>query len=125
MAQRATSGGAGVQISVREREDVVVVDLAGKIMGGAESDPVREAFRDLAQRGARRVVVNLAGVPWMNSSGLGVLLAAFIQLRKQGGSLKFAGLQDRVRGILTTTKLVTMIEALEDEEAALRSFRAR
>ena len=74
------------------------------------------------RQGTRRVIVNLRRVPWMNSSGLGVLLAAFIQIRKQGGLVKFAGLQDRVKGILTTTKLVTMIETWEDEEAAFRSF---
>ena len=94
-------------------------------MGGPESDALREAFRRLVEQSAREVIVNLRGVPWMNSSGLGVLLAAFIQVRKQGGEMKFTGLQDRVQGILTTTKLVTMIETWPDEEAAIRSFQSR
>ncbi len=110
---------------MRERDGVVILDLAGKLMGGPESDPLREAFRRLIDGGTRKLIVNLRGVPWMNSSGLGVLLAAFIQARKQGGEVKFVGLQDRVQGILTTTKLVTMIETWEDEEAAVRSFQSR
>jgi anti-sigma B factor antagonist len=125
MAQRLERNAAGLLVSTRERSGVVVLDVAGRIMGGAESDPLREAFRLHAERGARRVIVNLQDVPWMNSSGLGVLLAAFIQMRKLGGEIKFVHLQERVRGILTTTKLVTMIETWEDEEAALRSFAAR
>ena len=130
MAQRLESIGsgtaaAGVVVSTRERDGVVVIDLSGKLMGGPESDPLRETFRRLTEQGARRVIVSLRMVPWMNSSGLGVLLAAFIQMKKQGGEIKFSGLQDRVRAILTTTKLLTMIEAWQDEEAALRSFPPR
>jgi anti-sigma B factor antagonist len=125
MAQRVESSNSGVAVSTRERDGVVILDLSGKLMGGPESDPLREMFRRLSDQGTRKVIVNLRKVPWMNSSGLGVLLAAFIQIRKAGGAVKFAGLQDRVQGILTTTKLVTMIETWEDEEAALRSFQSR
>jgi anti-sigma B factor antagonist len=59
----------------------------------------------------------------MNSSGLGVLLAAYIQLRKAGGAMRFVNAQERVRGILTTTKLEKMIESFDNEEDALASFR--
>jgi anti-sigma B factor antagonist len=112
-------------IGTRERDGVVILDVSGKLVGGPESDPLRETLRRIAEAGSGKVVVNLRGVPWMNSSGLGVLLAGFIQLRKQGGELKFAGLQERVHAILTTTKLVTMIETCPDEDVAVRRFQAR
>jgi anti-sigma B factor antagonist len=125
MVRSLESEKATVTVGTRERGGVVILDVSGKLMGGPESDPLRETLRRIIEGGTRKMVVNLREVPWMNSSGLGVLLAGFIQLRKHGGELKFAGLQDRVRAILTTTKLVTMIEACLDEDAALRSFQAR
>ena len=125
MVRSLDSDKAGLSVGTRDRNGVAVVDVSGKLMGGPESDPLRELLQRLIEGGARKIVVNLRGVPWMNSSGLGVLLAGFIQLRKHGGELKFASLQDRVRAILTTTKLVTMIEICADEDAALRSFGAK
>src|SRR5262245_64389722 len=125
MVRSLDSNQAGLSVGTRDRNGVAAVDVSGKLMGGPESDPLRELLQRLIEGGARKIVVNLRGVPWMNSSGLGVLLAGFIQLRKHGGELKFASLQDRVRAILTTTKLVTMIEICQDEDAALRSFGAK
>ena len=125
MVRSLESEKAVLTVGTRDRSGIVVLDVSGKLMGGPESDPLRETLRRIVESGSRKIVVNLHGVPWMNSSGLGVLLAGFIQLRKQGGELKFASLQDRVLAILTTTKLVTMIEICSDEDAALRSFQAR
>ena len=121
---RSLEGGRPlVSVRTRERDGIVILDLEGKMMGGADSDPIREEFRRLAESGSSKVLVNLEAVPWMNSSGLGVLLAAFIQLRKAGGAMRFVNAQERVRGILTTTKLEKMIESFDNEEDALASFR--
>lgn len=117
------SGRAAVLVTRLERDGALVLRLDGKLMGGAESDPLREEIRKLLEHGAKRVVINLTHVPWMNSAGLGVLLAGFIQLRKAGGELRFVGPQERVRGILMTTKLERMIETHDTEEEALASFR--
>jgi anti-sigma B factor antagonist len=113
-----------VTVTARERDGVHIIDVSGKLMGGADSDPLRAELRRVAEAGSKRVLVNLEGVPWMNSSGLGVLLAAFIQLRKSGGEMRFINAQERVRGILTTTKLERMIETYDNEESALASFRS-
>lgn len=123
MVRSVESGGPLVGVKTRERDGVVIIDLEGKLMGGADSDPLREEFKRIAERGLKRIIVNLDGVPWMNSSGLGVLLAAFIQIRKNGGEMRFLNTQERVRSILTTTKLEKMIESYDNEDTALDSFR--
>jgi anti-anti-sigma factor len=117
------SGKPSVGIVRRERDGVVILDLEGKLTGGADSDPLRDELRRLAEERARKIVLNLAGVPWMNSSGLGVLLAAYIQTKRQGGEIKLTGLQERVRGIMTTTKLESLLDTYETEESAVASFR--
>ncbi|MFN0150843.1 MAG: STAS domain-containing protein [bacterium] len=123
MVRNVDGGGAIVGVTTRERDGVLIIDLEGKLMGGADSDSLREEFKRIADRGIKKVIINLEGVPWMNSSGLGVLLAAFIQIRKSGGEMRFLNTQERVRSILTTTKLEKMIEAFDNENTALASFR--
>jgi len=123
MVRSVESGGPLVGVKTRERDGVLIIDLEGKLMGGADSDPLREEFRRIAERGNKKIIINLDAVPWMNSSGLGVLLAAFIQIRKNGGEMRFLNTQERVRSILTTTKLEKMIESYDNEDTALDSFR--
>lgn len=112
-----------MDVSVRETEGVTILDLAGKILGGPESDSLRQVLDDVLARGERRLLVNLTAVPWMNSAGLGVLLSAYARMKERGGDLRFYGVGERVRGILRTTKLLTVLAVLDDEKAGIRSFR--
>lgn len=112
-----------MDVSVREVEDLTILDLTGKILGGSESDVLRAALDEILERGERRLLVNLTGVPWMNSAGLGVLLSAYARMKDRGGDLRFYGVGERVRGILRTTKLLTVLAVLDDEESGIRSFR--
>ncbi|MFH1278750.1 MAG: STAS domain-containing protein [Candidatus Eisenbacteria bacterium] len=106
----------------REERGVVILDLEGKILGGEDSEALRREFERAIGARTPRVLVNLAEVPWLNSSGLGVLLSGYLRLLEKGGTVKFVNVQERVRGILITTKLVHVLEVFDDEKEAIDSF---
>lgn len=97
--------------------------LSGKILGGAESNVLRDELDRAIARGDQRLLLDLSEVPWMNSAGLGILLSAYSRLKDRGGTVRFCGVGPRVQGILRTTKLLTVLDVLDDEETGIRSFR--
>jgi anti-sigma B factor antagonist len=113
-----------VDVSIRQSQDVTVLDLSGKILGGSESDVLRAEMDRILHGEGRKILVNLTQVPWMNSAGLGILLSGYSRLRENGGTMAFYGVQERVREILETTKLVTVLEISADEESGLRKLRS-
>jgi anti-sigma B factor antagonist len=113
-----------VEVSVRQEGDLTILRLAGKILGGHESDELRRELDRLFERGDRRLLVDLTDVPWMNSAGLGILLSAYARMKEDGGTIRFSGAGERVRGILKTTKLLTVLEVHDDEESGIQSFRS-
>jgi anti-sigma B factor antagonist len=115
--------GGPVEVAVRTAGDISILAVSGTVLGGPESDSLRAELDRTLARGARRLLVDLRGVPWMNSAGLGIFLAAYSRLRGLGGDLRLCGVGPRVREILRTTKLLTVLAVLDDEEAGIRSFR--
>jgi anti-sigma B factor antagonist len=113
-----------VEVSVRHEGDLTILRLTGKILGGHESDELREEIERFLTRGGHRLLVDMTGVPWLNSAGLGILLSAYSRLRERGGVIRFSGAGERVRGILRTTKLLTVLDVHDDEESGIRSFRS-
>ncbi|MBZ0267887.1 STAS domain-containing protein [bacterium] len=111
-------------VAVRRSDDVTVLMLSGKILGGAESNVLRDELDRALSRGDKRLLLDLSEVPWMNSAGLGILLSAYSRLKDRGGTVRFCGVGPRVQGILRTTKLLTVLDVLDDEEAGIQSFRA-
>jgi anti-sigma B factor antagonist len=118
----ARSTRSSVDVVVRQAQDVLILELTGKILGGPESEGVRREVDRILLTDINKVLVNLEGVPWMNSAGLGILLSGFSRLRDRGGRMGFCGVRDRVREILETTKLVTVLEVFADESAGLRAL---
>lgn len=114
-----------LELSCRKVGDVAVVDLTGRITLGEEASKFREAIRVLVARGERKLLLNLAQVSYLDSSGLGELVSAYTTLRSQGGELKLLHLGRRIRDILQITKLCTVFEVYEDEAEAVRSFYTR
>jgi anti-sigma B factor antagonist len=104
-------------------DDILIVDCAGRIVFGEESAELRESVKKLiAQSG--RIVLNLAGVSYIDSGGLGTLVALYTTARNAGGSIKLANLTERVSDLLQVTKLLTVFEVFDSEKGALESFRA-
>lgn len=112
-----------LKLNVRTLSDgIVVVDCAGRIVFGEETAELREKVRALAVQGSR-IVLNLADVTYIDSGGLGTLVALYTTARNAGSTVKLARLTKRVGDLLQVTKLLTVFEVYDSEEAAVQSFR--
>ena len=110
-----------MKVTRRDLGHVVILDLSGRLMGGVEAVAFHQEVKDLLDDGRLRILVNLADVTWINSTGLGLLISAFTLVKKRGGAMKFYGITERIRGILQITRLGTVFETYPDEAAALAS----
>jgi anti-sigma B factor antagonist len=111
-----------IKLNTRQVGDVTVLDVAGRITLGEGSSALRDALKDLAAKGNKKVLLNLGEVSYIDSSGIGELVSAFTSVTNQGGQLKLLGLNKRVKDLLQITKLYTVFEVHDDEPAAVRSY---
>ena len=113
------------ELDVKERQagDVTILDLSGEVRIGEGSISLRDSIRQLADAGKNRVLLNLAGVKYMDSSGVGELIANYTTIKRQGGQLKLLNLTDRIQNLLVITKLLTVFDSYENEAEALQSFQ--
>ncbi len=102
--------------------DVMVLELSGKIMGGPDHEKFQNEIKTLIAAGHVDVLLNLAKVSWVNSTGLGILVSAFHTLKKNGGQLKICNVSDRIDNILNVTQLKLVFETFGDLDSALASF---
>lgn len=106
----------------RQVDAVTIVDISGQIVFGEESAALRVLVCDLLGEGHRKILLNLAGVDYVDSSGLGHLISAVASVRKVKGDLKLLKLTDKVQDMLQITKLHTVIDIMDDEAVAIESF---
>ena len=112
-----------LKIAVRQLNDgIVVVDCAGRIVFGEETAELRDQVKALITQGSR-IILNLADVTYIDSGGLGTLVALYTTARNAGGAVKLARLTQRVGDLLQVTKLLTVFEVYNSEEEAVQSFR--
>jgi anti-sigma B factor antagonist len=111
-----------VKMSSRQVGDVTVVDATGRITLGEGASIFRDVIRDLAAKGNKKILVNLADVSYIDSSGIGEMVSSFTTVTNHGGQLKLLSLTKRVKDLLQITKLYTVFEVFEDEASAVRSF---
>ena len=102
--------------------DVIVVELKGDVLGGPDATKINTRIRELLKEEKKNLVLDLDGVDYMNSSGLGMLTAVHSLLRKEGGTLKLARPADRIKSLLSITKLNTLIDAYGSVDDAVASF---
>jgi anti-sigma B factor antagonist len=108
--------------TTREVSGVTIVDLSGKITLGEGGVTLRDEVRKLVGEGQKKIVLNLAEVNYIDSSGLGELVSAYTAVKNAGGELKLLNLTSKVRDLLVITKLVTVFDVKDDEAAAVSSF---
>ena len=108
--------------STREVGGVTIADLKGRIILGEESAHLRKLVGELLSQGHKKILFNLSEVTYIDTTGLGNLLSALAQARKQGGELKLVNLPLKVQDLMQITKLYTVFDILNDEAAAVRSF---
>jgi anti-sigma B factor antagonist len=113
-----------MQIEQRSADDVVILDLKGKITLGEGDELLKDKVNSLLNQGHRKIVLNLAEVPYIDSAGLGEIVRTYTTVSRQGGSLKLLSLTKRITDLLSITKLLTVFETFESESDALRSFAA-
>ena len=111
-----------LEITQREREGVIILDLKGRITVGPEAGTLRDKITELTQQGTRNLVLNLAGVDYIDSTGLGALVICSTNIRKNGGAVKLVNLNRRNVELLVMTKLATVFEIFNDEQDAVNSF---
>ena len=111
-----------VKLTNRQVGDVTVIDAVGRITLGEGSSTFRDTLRDLVSKGHKKLLLNLAEVSYIDSSGIGELVSGFTTVTNQGGRLKLVGLTKRVKDLLQITKLYTVFEVYDDEAEAVRSF---
>ena len=111
-----------LEIRQREREGVAILDLAGRITVGEAASDLRERLHHLTAGGSRNLILNLAEVDYIDSTGLGALVVCFTSLRNLGGGLKLLSLTPRSIELLVLTKLTTVFEVFDNEQDAVNSF---
>ncbi len=111
-----------MKFSVREQDGVTVLAPKGKIMGGPDSTELHEKLRELIKNNTKKVIIDLAEVDWMNSTGLGILISGLTTMRGAGGELKLSRVTDKIQSLLVITKLVTVFESHDSVETAIKSF---
>ncbi len=108
-------------VETREGDGVTVVSCTGRILFGEESAGLRESLKRVLSK-SRKVVLNLSGVSYIDSGGLGTLVGVYSSARAAGADIKLAGLTQRVQDVMQVTKLVTVFEVYDTEKDALNAF---
>lgn len=113
---------AELNISERQAGDVTILDLSGKITIGEGSVALRNTIRRLLGEGKKSILLNLASVGYIDSSGIGELVSSFTAVNKESGKLKLLSLTQKIQDLLAITKLLTVFDTFDDEGSALSSY---
>jgi anti-sigma B factor antagonist len=109
-------------LSTRQVGGITILDIGGRIVLGEDSASVRDVIRDLLKNGHKQILFNLGDIDYIDTIGLGSLVGALTTVRKQGGDLKLLNLPEKFAGVIQITKLYTVIDIINDEAAAVKSF---
>ena len=113
-----------MKFKTRQVDGVTILDLSGRITLGEGSVTLRDAVQDVLSKGSKHILLNLADVDYIDSSGIGELVSAFTSVKNSGGELKLLHLTKKVHDLLQITKLYTVFDVKDDEAAAISSFSA-
>ena len=113
-----------MEISKRHVGDITILDLQGKLTLGSGAELLRDTVASIVFQGDRKVILNLAGVPSMDSSGLGELVRCSLIVQRQNGAIRLVNLTSKITDLLSITKLLTVFDTYDAEPAALASFGA-
>lgn len=111
-----------MKIVERQVKDVAILDLHGKIQIGEGDEALRNAVARLVQAGKKKILLNLAEVPYVDSAGLGEIVRCYTTVSREGGRLKLVNLTKKLQDLLSITKLLTVFETYDTEEQGVNSF---
>lgn len=112
-----------MKIKEKIENHVAVLTLSGKMMGGPETTALHDHIRGLINDGLKKVVIDLGEVKWMNSSGMGVLMACTTTLKNADGQLVLARVSDKVNSLLMITQLIKVFDTFETVDRAISTFK--
>jgi len=112
-----------MKATIRQVDSVIVIDVSGRITLGEGCAQLRELIRDQLSKGNKQILLNLANVTYIDSSGIGELVSAFTAVSNQGGQLKLLNLTKKVHDLLQITKLYTVFDIHDDEAKGIASFQ--
>jgi anti-sigma B factor antagonist len=111
-----------LKINIRETADATILDISGRVSLGDALADLRDSIREALAGDQKNILLNLAEVSYIDSSGLGQLIGSYASVTSRGGQMKLLNLQKRVNDLMQITKLLTVFETYTNEETALRSF---
>jgi anti-sigma B factor antagonist len=111
-----------MEIAERTAGEVTILDVTGKMTLGEGDEILKDKVHSLSLQGRKKIILNLAGVPYIDSAGLGEIVRTYTTVSRDGGSLKLLGLTKRITDLLSITKLLTVFETYDNEADAVRSF---
>jgi anti-sigma B factor antagonist len=121
-ASEARRSDVALKITQRSVDGVVVLQLDGRIVLGEESNALREQVKGLLAKGEKKIVLNMTNVTYIDSAGLGTLVASHHSAKSQGAGLRLSNLGSKFQEVLQVTKLLTVFDVYDSETAAVRSF---
>ena len=113
-----------IRMTNSEVDGVSVVTLDGRIVLGEESNSLREKLKSLIAEGKKKIVLNMADVKYIDSAGLGTLVAAYVSAKTQGASVRLSNLGTKFHEVMQITKLLTVFDVYDTEAAAVSSFQS-
>ena len=113
-----------MEIQERSSGDVTILDVKGRMTLGEGDTMLKDKINSLLMQGHRKLVLNLEGVPYMDSAGLGEVVRTYTTVSRQGGSLKLLNLTKRIQDLLSITKLLTVFDTFDSENEAVGSFNS-
>ena len=111
-----------MQIEERTVDGVTVLDLKGKMTLGEGDELLKDKINSLMNQGRGKILLNLEGVPYIDSAGLGEIVRTYTTVSRQGGTMKLVNLTKRITDLLAITKLLTVFETYDNESEALKSY---
>jgi anti-sigma B factor antagonist len=111
-----------MKIEMRTIGEIKILDFSGQITLGEGTKAARDTVHSILDQGAQKIILNLAGVNYIDSAGVGELVSTFTSVTKRGGQLKLLHLTKKIKELLTITKLLTVFQTFEDEQEAISSF---
>ena len=114
---------AELEVNERQAGDVTILDMTGSVRMGEGAVSLRNSIRGLNDEGKKKILLNLAGVKNIDSSGIGELIANYTTISRNGGQLKLLNLTEKIQNLLVITKLLTVFDSYDNEAEALSSFK--
>jgi anti-sigma B factor antagonist len=114
---------AELNITERQAGDITILDMSGKVTIGEGSIALRTTIRRLLGEGKKKILLNLGGVGYVDSSGIGELVSSFTAVNKESGTLKLLNLTQKIQDLLAITKLLTVFDVFDSEADALSSYK--